>query len=134
MIGRILASLAFVAGGIGTGILFAALSIYASSQIGMSAGVIPKRSVVDSLIPWFACSYFLVSAVGVVVWRKHEALRIVAVIAHLLLLAAFLALCSTGMDKGIGKFLSGLAVLSGYTVVFFSPWAAVWAFILSRAE
>ena len=117
MIGRIIKSLAFVAGGVVTWFVTALID----SIDGSSA-----------LIMWLACSYFVVSAVGVVACLKREALRVVALVAHLLLLAAFLVLCSKGLGNGSEKFFTSLMLLSLVTVVFFSPWFVVWFFILSR--
>ena len=132
MTGRIIASLAFVVGCVVTWLGLAVLSRFATSQAGMSASAVSGPPSVDALIPWLACLYFFVSAVGVAVCRKREALRVVAVVAHLFLLAAFLALCSEGLGKGSQKFFTGLLLLSVLTAVFFSPWFAVWSFILTR--
>jgi hypothetical protein len=132
MTGRIIASLAFVAGGVVTWFILAALHAFGASQAGLSASAVSGPPSIEALIPWLACSYFLVSAVGVVACRKRESLRVVALLAHLLLLAAFLAVCSEGLGKGSEKFLTGLLLMLVITVVFFSPWLAVWGFLLFR--
>lgn len=132
MTGRIIASLWFVVGGIITWFVLTVLRGFASSQAGMSAGAVSGPPSVDALIPWLACLYFVVSAAGVVVCRKREALRVVAAVAHLFLLSAFFALCAEGLGKGSEKFFTGLLLLSVLTAVFCSPWLAVWGFILFR--
>ncbi len=112
---RIIGFLAFTAGGVVAWFVTAL-----AAAIDGSSG----------LLTWLACSYFAVSAVGVVAYRKREALRIVAVVAHLLLLAAFLVFCSSGL--GSEKFFTGVMLGSLLTVVFFSPWFVVWFLIFPK--
>jgi hypothetical protein len=132
MTGRIIASLAFIIGGVITWFVLAGLHGFASSQAGMSAGLLSGPSFIDALIPCFACSYFLVSALGIVVYRRRKALRAVALVAHLFLLAAFLGICFEGLGNGVEKFLTGVLQTSVIAGIFFSPWFAIWAFLLLR--
>jgi|GEM_PF-1430117 len=98
---------------------------------GMSAGSVSRPSV-DSLIPWIAGTYFVVSAVSVLLARKRGSLKLGAILSHLVLLVLFLAVCSEGWDKDSGKFWSGVFVLGIITLVFLSPWFALWGWILAK--
>ena len=82
MVGRIIAAIAFLAGGAVTCVALAILKGFGASQAGMSAGTIPAPGAAGVLIPWLAGSYFVVSAIGVLLCRGREALRVVALIAH----------------------------------------------------
>ncbi len=132
MIGRIVAAIAFIAGGAVTVFLLALLMGFAASQAGMSASAVLSRPAVDAFIPWFAGSCFLVSAIAVIACRSRVSLQLAALIAHSLLLLTFLAICAEGVGEGGGKFLGGLLTLSFITLLYFSPWFAIWAAFLLR--
>lgn len=132
MIGRIIASITFVAGGVGAWFVMAILRGFAASQAGMSAVAISGPSLVEVIIPYLVCFYFLVSAIGIVVCRKRESLRGAALFAHLLLLVVFFAMCSEGIGKGSENFMAGVLLLSVITLLFFSPWLIVWSVFLFR--
>jgi hypothetical protein len=131
-VGRIVALIAFVAGGVLTWFVIAALRGFGASQAGMSASAVSSPPSIDALIPWLACSYFMVSALGVVVCQRREALKAAALVAHIFLFAAFLAICSEGIGKGAEKFLTGVLLLGVITLLFFCPWFVVWGVLLFR--
>jgi len=128
---RILASIAFLLGGTVSVFVLLAVSEFGHSQAGMSAGPVPGHFV-DYLIPWLGGSYFLASAISVLLARKRESLILAAVLSHLILLIFYMAICSEGWSEDMGKFLSGIVMFAIITLVFFSPWFAVWFWILSK--
>jgi hypothetical protein len=134
MIGRIMAALAFVAGGIFTWVVLAGLQGFGSAQAGMGDGAGSGRSSGEGMIPYMATLYFIMSAVGVVACRKRDSLFVVAGVAHSFLLLAFLALCSEGLGSGSGNILPGLVLVFVLTLVFFSPWLLIWAYFLFRRK
>ena len=132
MIWRILASVAFLAGGTLCWFVLGCLHGLGASQAAMSAGPNPGPPSSDALIPLFACSYFGVSAVGVVLAKTKEALRAVALCAHVLLLIGLGILCSEGGGKGAGDFFGGLLIVGVLTAVAFSRWLAIWFSLLFK--
>jgi len=130
MTGRVIASLAFIAGGIATWFVLKALLAFGASQAEMSASAGSASSSVDAVILGLVGSYFAASAIGVVVCRKKEALRVVALVAHLFLMAGFFAICSTGIGKGAEKFLTGVLIIVVVALVYFLPWFIVWSALL----
>ena len=132
MIGRIIAAIAFIAGGAITYFVLAVLKGFGASQAAMSAGPVPAPSAMEVLIPFLACSYFVVSAMGVLFCRSRAALRVAALVAPSLLLTAFVSICVGGLRGDPVKFLSGFVTLSLITVVFFSPWFIIWAVLVFR--
>jgi hypothetical protein len=128
---RTFASIGFLLGGVFSVVVLLAASSFGHSMAGMSAGSVSRPSV-DSLIPWIAGAYFAVSAASVLLARKRAGLKFGAILSHLVLLVLFLALCSEGRDDDSGKFWSGILVLGIITLVFFSPWFALWGWILSK--
>jgi len=114
---RIIASIAFLGGGMVAWIVFSfAHEIVQSGMLRVGPGpVIPS---VDALIPWFACSYFVLSAIGVLVARKRIHIWLAAVFSHLMLLITFCLWC---LDAG------GFDII---IIVFYTPWILVWGWIL----
>jgi hypothetical protein len=131
---RILSCIAFLIGGI---ITFAVLSVFSAlghMEAGMSAVSIagtPKR---ETFILWLACSYFVVSAVGVCVTERKSALRAICLIAHTALFIAFCLLCSEGLGHDVGTFFGGLLTLCIGMTIFFFPWFVIWGLILTKAK
>jgi hypothetical protein len=134
MTGRIIASLAFAAGGVGTWFVMAAVRSFGTSLAAMSASAVSRPPPIDVLLPWLASSYFMVSAIGIVVCRQRQALRVMALLAHLLLLATFLAICSEGIGQRAEEFIGGVLLLGVITLLFFSPWLIVWSVFLFRCN
>ena len=132
MIGRVIAAIAFIAGGALTCFVLAILKGFGASQAAMSAGPVPAPPAMEALIPWLAGSYFMVSAIGILLCQSRAALRVAALVAHLLLLITFLSICAGGLGGDSEKFLTGLLTLSLITVMFFSPWFIIWAVFLFR--
>ena len=130
MVGRIIAAIAFLAGGAVTCVALAILKGFGASQAGMSAGPIPAPGAAGVLIPWLAGSYFVVSAIGVLLCRGREALRVVALIAHSLLLLMFLSICAGCAGGPSEKFLAGFVTLSLITLLWFSPGFIIWSVFL----
>ena len=134
MIGRIFAAIAFGIGGAVTWVVIAILNGYGASQAGMSAGAVPAPGAAAALIPWFIASYFVVSALGVLLCRGRLALRVAALVAHSLLLIAFLCICAEGASGPSEKFLPGLLTLSFITLLWFSPGFIIWSVLLLKEE
>jgi hypothetical protein len=134
MIWRILASVAFLAGGALCWFVLGCLHGLGASQAAMSAGTNPGPPSSDALIPVFACSYFAVSAVGVLLAKTRDALRSVALCAHALVLIALCILCSEGGGKGSGDFFGGLLIVGVLSALALSPWLAIWFALLFRAN
>ena len=99
-------------------------------QAGMSPAATAESSGSELAIPWTVCSYFVLSALGILVIRKRTALRKTAVIAHLLLLIGFCLVVSTIHRQSIGGFLARIVVLGLIGVILCSPWFAVWYALL----
>jgi threonine/homoserine/homoserine lactone efflux protein len=128
---RIFASIAFLFGGAVSVFILLAVSSFGHSQAGMSAVSVSRPSV-DSLIPWIAGAYFVVSAVSALLARNRIALKFGAVLSHLVLLGFYLSICSEVWDDDSGKFWSGVVMLAVITLVFFSPWFALWGWMLAK--
>lgn len=130
MFQRLLVSVAFVIGGIITLAVLWALRALGHMESGMSAGPIAGSPIVDALIPWFAVSYFVVSAVGILISKKRSAVRFTAVLAHSMLLITFCLLCLEASNGDIAGLFLTIVKLLIPTVIFFSPWLAIWYWIL----
>jgi hypothetical protein len=133
MIGRIIAAMAFLAGGAVTFFVIAVLSGFGASQAAMSAGPVPAKSGAEALIPWLAGSYFVVSAIGILLCRRRGPLRVAALVAHSLLLITFLSICAGAGGSDSEHFWAGFLMLSVTTVLYFSPWFIIWAVFLLKA-
>lgn len=129
MIWRILASFAFVVGGVLMWFVLAGLRGFATMQAGMSAVSVAGPPSSEALIPWFVCSYFAVSAVGVLVFKRRSGLMSVAAVAHLMALVAFCLLCSEGSQDS-RKFIGEALILGLLTLLVFSPWLCIWCSLL----
>lgn len=105
---------------------------FGASQAAMSAGPVPAARAAEALIPWLAGSYFVVSAIGILVCRGRGALRVAAVVAHSLLLIMFLSICTGGAGGPSEKFVAGLLTLSLITVLWFSPGFIIWSLFLFK--
>ena len=105
---------------------------FGASQAAMSAGPVPAAPAAEVLIPWLTGSYFVVSAIGILLCRGRGPLRAAALVAHSLLLITFLSICAGGVGGDTDKFLTGLATLSLITLLYFSPWFIIWAVFLFR--
>ena len=133
---RIFASLAFLAGGVVFWWVLSNLLAFSASMAGMSSGINHGPApFIDALIPWLVLAYFLISGIGLFAYRKERDLRAVGLTVHLLLLIAFLGICSEGLDQGVAKFLQETLVLGALTVFCFSPWFVIWyAFLFMRSD
>lgn len=129
---RVLAFTAFVIGGIVTLAVFWVLGTLGHMEAGMSAGAVPATPFVDALIPWFAISYFVVSAIGILIARKRDTIRLVAVLAHLMLLVTFCLFCLEASRGTESEFYLNVVKLAVIIAVFFSPWFAIWCWLLFR--
>jgi hypothetical protein len=130
MIGRVIAAIAFLTGGAVTWVVLAILKGFGASQAAMSAGPVPASSAMEALIPWLVGSYFVVSAIGILFCQSRNALRVAALIAHLLLLITFLSMCAEGWRGDSEKFLAGFVTLLFVTVLWFSPGFIIWSVFL----
>ena len=114
--------------------VIAILKGYGASQAGMSAGPVPAPPAAEAVIPWLVGSYFVASAIGILLCRGRTAMRVAAAVAHSLLLIAFLAICAASAGGPSEKFLTGLLTLSLITLVWFSPGFIIWSVFLLREE
>ncbi|HTH46261.1 MAG TPA: hypothetical protein VMB21_01995 [Candidatus Limnocylindria bacterium] len=134
MIGRIIAALAFLAGGIFTWIVLTGLQGFGAAQAGMGDGSGAGRSSGDGLLPYLASLYFIVSAVGVILCRKREDLRATAAVAHTFLVITLLVICSEALGNANANVFTGLLFLLVLSAIFFSPWLLLWAYFLFRRQ
>jgi hypothetical protein len=134
MIPRILASVWFLVGGTLCWFALGCLRGFGASQAAMSAGRNADPASADGLVSLLACSYFAVSAMGVLLAKSKETLRNVALCTHALLLVAFCILCSGGGGKGAGDFFAGLLIIGVLATVALSPWLAIWFVLLFKID
>jgi len=130
MIGRILASVAFLAGGVLMWFILAGLHGYAASQAGMSAGPVSGPPSADGMIPWLVCSYFAISGIGVPLTKNRGALMIVAAFAYMMLFVASCMLCSEASGYDTGMFIGAIIVVGLLALIVFSPWHLIWCRLL----
>jgi hypothetical protein len=130
MLRRIIAALAFLHGGALTWLLLALAKGYGASQAGMSAGTHNGPSSNDALVVGLLCSYFVVSAIGVMVCTSKRSLKIAATVAHLIPLVVFFwGSIKTGIESS-GDSLRGIFRLAGIAVFYFMPWVVLWSYLL----
>jgi hypothetical protein len=72
--------------------------------------------------------------VSAIATGKKQVLWGLFAFAHAMVAIAFCALCSEGFGEDGGKLASGVLTLLLITGVFFSPWLAVWAWLLMKAR
>jgi hypothetical protein len=132
---RILASIAFLMGGAVTFLIFWILRGLGHMEAGMSDGTVPAPPFAEALIPWFAISYFAVSAVGVLIARMREPLWLAAASAHLVLFVTFCLLCSEALgEENTGNVFINCLRIAFIFLIFFSPWFVLWGVILTKAK
>ena len=124
---RIVASLAFLGGGVFTFGLLLVLRAFASAMAGMSpvstAGGSPSM---DSWVTALACSYFVIGAVGVLCCKRQATLRRVAVVAHLPLVYLILLVANHNMLRGSASASESILGIGVPVLIYFSPWLVVW--------
>ena len=130
MTGRILASLAFFGGGVLLWFILGGLHGLAMSQAGMSAGPVAGPPSTDAMIPWFVCSYFAISGIGVPFAKNRGALAVIAALTYLMLLISFFLLCSEASGYESSKFFEGVLVVGLLALFAFSPWHIIWCCLL----
>jgi len=136
---RIVSALFFLGGLVGAWFAIRLASAYGKSQAAMSAGPTHLSStgeLLEFIVPLLIYGYFLVSAVGILVTKTRQSLTVVAVVSHSLLLLVVGGICIAGLEQaqGAGDLFVGLlmVVLVGFFVL--TPWLAVWALNLAKAE
>ena len=77
------------------------------------------------------CSYFVVSAVGVLLASTRTALVTVAGLAHTLLLAAYLMIGFEGY--GGSTFVIGMLAIAAVALILFLPWLGLWGYIMWKS-
>lgn len=120
----------FIAGAILTGFILEIARGFGRAQAGMSAGTVPGAPSRDATVIPLLCSYFAVSAFGVLTTNEQRTLRKFAVVAHLLAFIAYGIICSEARP---GKILSSVLTLAVIMVVYFLPWVVVWLVVLAKA-
>ena len=113
-----------------TGLLCALAKGYGASQAGMSAGTRQGPPSNDVLVIGLLCSYFAVSAVGVMVCTGKRTLRIAAIVAHLIPLMVFIWVFTKVGNTSNGDSLNGIFRLAGIAAFYFVPWVALWSYLL----
>lgn len=131
---RVIASSLFTAGGAVTWFIITVMKAYAFSQAAMSAGPVSGKDASDAAVLWLACAYFLISAVSAAAMTNKKALWILWCLAHTLVIIAFAVLVSEASDWERDKFISAFLTLALIFAVFFSPWLAIWAWVLRKAN
>jgi hypothetical protein len=134
MFKRALAACSFLAGGLITWFVIATLKALGASQAGMSAGPVSGSPGSDAAIPWLFCSYFLVSAVSAIATTKKQTLWVLWAFAHALLAIALCVLASEAASDSKEELVPAILTLALITGVFFSPWLALWGWLLSKAH
>lgn len=132
MVGRIFASLLFVAGGAMAWGVMTAMQGMAWMLGALSAQPAPERLLWFQFVPWLVYGYYVVSAVGVLVAGKRRTLLVVAVVAHALMLSAagVLAYVGSAQTSYVGAFV---AVLEA-TWMYFGFWVVIWVAMVVVGE
>ena len=78
------------------------------------------------------CSYFLVSAIAVLIAKTRASLVLIARVSHSLLIIAYLMVFFRG--RGGSTFVSGMALVAVFALLFFSPWLALWSYVLRKSQ
>lgn len=134
MIWRVIASVAFLCGGVLTWGILTILKGFGASQAGMSAGAGHGPPDRDILFILLLCSYFVVSGVAAAFCSRRQALLIAAGLAYSMLLASFLGVCvHIGAGEG-DRMLAGVLTFAVIGLAYFTPWTIIWLLLLSKCE
>jgi hypothetical protein len=97
-----------------------------------AAGRSAAAGMFSSVFALLVCSYFLVSAIGVLIAKSRAALVLVAGVSHSLLLTAYLMIAFQG--RGGSTFFMGMALVGAVALVLLSPWLVLWRYVLHTAQ
>jgi hypothetical protein len=113
---------------LGLGALDRGLSGFGDGSTGRSN----TTGIFNAVFGLLVCSYFVLSAIGVLINNTRASLVKAAVVSHSPLLAAYGMVFFQSM--GGSTALSGMALISVVALVFFSPWIALWRSVLRNAR
>jgi hypothetical protein len=130
MKGHFLATLAFLTGGYLTWSILARLHGFAAAQAAMSTVAVSGPPSVDTMIPWFICSYFGISGFGLLFAKNRGGLAIVATLAYLMLFIAYCMLCYEASGYDVGQFIAGILLVGILALIVLSPWHIIWYCLL----
>jgi hypothetical protein len=134
MIWRLIASVAFVGGGVLTWVVLAVVKAYGSSQAAMSDGAGHGGPDRDALFMVFFCSYFVISAVAVPFCKQKRTLWAAAALAYSVVFLTFLGVCvHIGADE-ISRMLAGAATFAVIILIYLAPWTFLWFLLFSKCE
>jgi len=126
MIWRILASLAFLGGGFLTLLILMIAKGYGAAQAGMSAVNVRSQPHGELLITCLICSYFAISAIGVLLCGKKRTRRLTAALAHIDLfatLAVILVINGIPITKHTSMEMLAFVFVC---MMYFAPWFMLW--------
>jgi hypothetical protein len=126
MIWRILAASAFLGGGFLTFVILIIAKAYGASQAGMSAVSVRSQPHGELLITCLLCSYFAISAVGVLLCGKRRTRRSAAALAHFVLFATLAVIfVKNGIPNTERTSMAMLRFLF-VCMMYFTPWFMLW--------
>lgn len=126
---RYVASGVFVVGGAASVLLLRWGFILLGMGSGMSAGPVPNGFIHQTPLLCLVSLYFAICAIGVFVAGQRSVMWLVAVLSHLILLAAFCRFCA---DTLYAHYIFGVSLNAVLFAVFFSPWILVWCVLLFK--
>ena len=97
-----------------------------------SGGKSKTAGTFNEVFAMLICSYFLLSAIGVLIAKSRAALISVAGISHSFVLVSYLMVFSQAQDGS--TFAFGMALFAGAYFILFLPWLAVWNHVLRKAQ
>ena len=134
MLWRYLAFIAFVIGGAATLVTFWLLSTLGHIGAGMSSVATPAPASEEALIPWFTVAYFIVSSIGILVFRDRRILRYIAFGAHLMILVTYFLFCFEIAHLNDNKAPLDFIKIAIVICLSFSPWITIWYWILFKRK
>ena len=97
-----------------------------------SGGSSNTAGLFNGVFALLICSYFLVSAIGVLVAKTRPALLSVAGVSHAFVVIAYLMIFFQG--RGGSTFFTGMILVAVVALLFFSPWLALWSYVLRKTR
>ena len=97
-----------------------------------SGGPSNTAGTFNEVFAMLICSYFLVSAIGLLIAKTRAALLLVAVVSHSFVVIAYLMVCCQGQGGSTFDFL--ILLVSFVFLIFFAPWVGVWYEILRKTK
>ena len=134
MIWRLIASIAFLGGGVVTWRVLTVLKGFGASQAAMSAAASHGPPDRDFLFTCLVCSYFVISAFASAFCIRKQALRIAAALAYFMLLATFVGVCVNVATGEVNRMLAGAVSFAAIGLIYFAPWTIIWLLLVTKCE